>query len=542
MSLSTEVHKRKTFAIISHPDAGKTTLTEKLLLYGGAIHLAGAVKAKKGRAGTVSDWMEMERERGISITSSVLQFPYRGFSMNLLDTPGHADFSEDTYRTLHAADAAVMLLDAAKGVEAQTKKLFRVCKRRNMPIFTFVNKMDRPSRDPFDLIGEVENVLGIGCYPITWPVFRGAEFRGVYHRVNKQVFLFSRNEGAAGEREAETLALSGVDDPRLTQELGEQGHKDLRDQLELLDAAGDDFDRVKFEAGQISPMFFGSAYNNFGLSPFLDTFLEIMPQPAPRQTSKGKLAPDDEEFSAFVFKIQANMDKAHRDRMAFLRVCSGRFERGMKVLHVRTDRTMRLANPTQFMAQERTIVEEGYAGDVLGIYDPGVFEIGDTLTGGAKFSFDEIPQFAPEQFSRVTLADPMKRKQLKKGLEELAQEGSVQLFKPPKGRDGDPIVGAVGVLQFEVTSHRLEHEYNVKATLEPLSYEYARWIAKKDPADKTEIDLTRFERERAGLGVLDVRERPVVLFKGDWQLDIARREFPNLVFLETASGKEKSAL
>ncbi len=535
-ALLAEVLRRKTFAIISHPDAGKTTLTEKLLLYGGAIHLAGAVKAKKGRAGTVSDWMEMERERGISITSSVLQFPYKGFSINLLDTPGHADFSEDTYRTLHAADGAVMLLDAAKGVEAQTKKLFSVCHRRRMPIFTFVNKMDRPARDPFELIGEVENVLGIGSYPVTWPVFRGAEFRGVYHRLEKRVYLFGRNEGAMGAEQA-AIDVAGVDDPKLAEELGDEGYQQLRNDLELLEMAGDQFDRDRFIAGQVSPMFFGSAYNNFGIEPFLNAFLEMMPPPAPRVTTRGPVPPDSEEFSAFVFKIQANMDKAHRDRMAFLRVCSGKFERGMKVMHVRTDKTIRLANPTQFMAQERTIVDEGYAGDVLGIYDPGIFEIGDTVTGGAKFSFDEIPHFAPEQFVRVVLVDPMKRKQLKKGLEELSQEGSVQLFKPPVSREGDLVIGAIGELQFEVTKYRLEHEYKVETRFETLPFEFARWVEKRETnTSRDPIDIAVFERERAGSGFTDVRDRPVVLFKGDWQLDIAQREFPTLSFNETVSG------
>ena len=533
--LAREVRRRKTFAIISHPDAGKTTLTEKLLLYGGAIHLAGAVKAKKGRAGTVSDWMDMERERGISITSSVLQFPYKGFSMNLLDTPGHADFSEDTYRTLHAADSAVMLLDCAKGVEAQTKKLFRVCHRRRMPIFTFVNKLDRPGRDPFDLVGEVESVLGIGCYPVTWPVYSGADFRGVYNRLERRVVLFRPGDGATGASEV-GMAVAGIDDPKIADEIGADAHRELCDQLELLDAAGDEFDRERFARGEVSPMFFGSAYNNFGVEPFLDAFLEMIPPPLARRTSKGELSPEADEFSAFVFKIQANMDKSHRDRMAFLRVCSGKFERGMKVRHVRTGRDMRLANPTQFMAQERTIVEEGYAGDVLGIYDPVVFEIGDTLTGGSTFTFDEIPSFAPERFTRVVLVDPMKRKQLKKGLDELAQEGSVQLFRPPEGRDGEAVIGAVGDLQFEVTKYRLETEYKVDVRLEDLPFEFARWVERADPKSKEPIELVRFERERAGSGFLDVRGRPVVLFKGDWQLEIATREFKELLFKETVSG------
>jgi peptide chain release factor 3 len=404
-----------------------------------------------------------------------------------------------------------------------------------MPIFTFVNKLDRPGRDPFDLIGEVEHVLEIGCYPVTWPVFRGAEFRGVYNRLEKRVYLFDRGEGPAGAKEVEFDA-STLDDPRLTELLGEEGHNQLKEQLELLDAAGDGFDAERFAKGEISPMFFGSAYNNFGVAPFLDAFLQMLPPPLPRRTSKGPIAPDAEEFSAFVFKIQANMDKSHRDRMAFLRVCSGRFERGMKVRHVRTGRDMRLANPTQFMAQERTIVDEGYAGDILGIYDPGVFEIGDTVTGGSSFTFDEIPNFAPEKFVRVVLVDPMKRKQLKKGLEELGQEGSVQLFRPPEGRDGDAVIGAVGELSFEVTKYRLETEYKVDVRLESLPFEYARWVEKKDPTEKGEIDLTRFERERAGSGFIDVRGRPVVLFRGDWQLDIAKREFTNLEFKETISG------
>jgi peptide chain release factor 3 len=534
-SLNNEVQRRKTFAIISHPDAGKTTLTEKLLLYGGAIHLAGAVKAKRGRSATVSDWMDMERERGISITSSVLQFPYKGFSMNLLDTPGHADFSEDTYRTLQAADGAVMLLDAAKGVEAQTKKLFRVCHRRRLPTFTFVNKLDRPARDPFELIGEVENVLGIGCYPVTWPVYRGAEFRGVYHRQEKSVFLFSSSEGHAGEHKVAT-AVAGIDDPFLTEQLGQEGHDTLREQIELLEMAGDSLELSRIAQGEVSPMFFGSAYNNFGIAPFLDAFLQMMPPPVARPSSQGPVAPDAEEFSAFVFKIQANMDRSHRDRMAFLRVCSGRFERGMKVLHVRTGRTIRLANPTQFMAQERTIVEEGYAGDILGIYDPGIFETGDTVTAGTAFSYDEIPHFAPERFARVVLTDPMKRKSLKKGLDELAQEGSIQLFRPPTGREGDAVLGAIGELQFEVTSHRLRNEYKVDVRLEPLPHEFARWIVPKDAASKLTLDLTAFERERAGIGYLDVRGRPVVLFRGDWQLAIALREFPQWQFQETTAG------
>jgi peptide chain release factor 3 len=534
--LAQEIKRRKTFAIISHPDAGKTTLTEKLLLYGGAIQLAGAVKAKRGRAAAVSDWMEMERERGISITSSVLQFPYRGLKMNLLDTPGHADFSEDTYRTLHAADGAVMLLDCAKGVETQTKKLFRVCKQRAMPIFTFVNKMDRPGREPFDLVGEVEQTLGIGVYPINWPIYRGATFRGVYHRTNKQVYLFDAaraGSSAAAGSDVASATVTGIEDPILREALDDEGYRQLREEAELLESAGDDFHREKFEAGEVSPMFFGSAMNNFGLEPFLESFIQLMPPPPPRMSNIGPIAPTNEEFTSFVFKIQANMDKAHRDRVAFLRICSGRFERGMKVRHVRTGKDLRLANPTTFMAQERTIVEEGFAGDVIGVYDPGLFEIGDSLTGGDDIRFEEIPSFAPEHFARVLMADPMRRKQLKKGLEQLAQEGTIQLYRPPAGREGDAVLGAVGRLQLEVVKHRLKGEYDADVRLEPMACEFARWVSRADGED---VDLLAFDRQRVGIPVVDVRGRPVVLFAGEWQLNSAKREFPAVQYAETARG------
>ncbi|HEY8080271.1 MAG TPA: peptide chain release factor 3 [Labilithrix sp.] len=534
--LTHEVRRRKTFAIISHPDAGKTTLTEKLLLYGGVIQLAGAVKAKRGRASAVSDWMELERERGISITTSVLQFPYRGLQMNLLDTPGHADFSEDTYRTLHAVDGAVMLLDCAKGVEAQTKKLFRVCRQRKIPIFTFVNKMDRPGRDPFDLVGEVESVLGIGVYPITWPIFRGGTFRGVYHRTAKRFYLFDEEHAkssATAGAEVAPVEVRGIDDPRIAEEIGEDDMKRLRDEADLLEAAGDAFDPERFATGDVSPMFFGSAINNFGLEAFLESFCEMMPPPTPRTTSKGMLAADDPHFSAFVFKIQANMDRAHRDRVAFVRICSGRFDRGMKVHQVRTQRDLRLANPTQFLAQDRSIVEHAYAGDVLGVYDPGVFEIGDTLTDGPDFTFEEIPSFAPEHFARLVMADPMRRKQLQKGIEQLAQEGTIQLYRPPDARAGDVILGAVGQLQLEVVKFRLKDEYGVEIRYEAVQCVHARWISKKDGS---EVDIAQLQRERPGTVVVDVRGRPVVLFAGDWQLNAALRDFPSYVFAETARG------
>ncbi|MFO0550282.1 MAG: peptide chain release factor 3 [Polyangiaceae bacterium] len=518
-----EALRRKTFAIISHPDAGKTTLTEKLLLYGGAIQLAGAVKAKKARAHAVSDWMEMERERGISIVSSVLQFPYAGRDLNLVDTPGHADFSEDTYRAIMATDAAVMLLDCAKGVELQTKKLFRVCKMRKMPIFTFVNKLDRPGREPIELVGEVEDVLGIGVYPITWPVLESGRFRGVYHRVEHRVHLFDAVAHGAERAPERHFAL---DDPKLAEELDATALKQLRDDIDLVDAAGDKLDEEKLAHGQVTPMFFGSALTNFGLPQFLDAFVEMMPLPAPRHSDKGDIECDDDRFSAFVFKIQANMDRSHRDRMAFLRVCSGKYERGMKVRHVRLGRDIRLTNPTQFLAQDRTIVDDSFAGDIMGVFDPGIFLIGDTLTDGLDIAYDPLPQFPPEYFARIVMIDPMKRKQLKKGLEQLAQEGSIQLFRPPEGREGESIVGAVGELQFDVVKNRLSVEYSVECRIERMSFQLARWV------EGEPLPLAKLEGLLFGYGALDVHGQPVVLFKGEWQLDTCAKAFPNTRFVE----------
>jgi peptide chain release factor 3 len=531
-----QIARRRTFAIISHPDAGKTTLTEKLLLYGGVIQLAGAVKAKRGRASAVSDWMDMERERGISITTSVLQFPYRGLQMNLLDTPGHADFSEDTYRTLHAVDGAVMLLDSAKGVEAQTRKLFRVCRQRSIPIFTFVNKLDRPGRDAFDLIGEVESVLGIGVYPVTWPIFRSGVFRGVYHRLRQRVYLFDAdraNSSSLTGAERPPVEVSGIDDPALRDELDTVGYDQLRHDAELLEMAGDGFDRERFEAGQLSPMFFGSAVNNFGLEAFLETFSELMPPPRARASDIGPIEPSREEFSGFVFKIQANMDKAHRDRVAFVRICSGKMVRGMKVTHVRTGKEVRLASPTQFLARERSVVDECYPGDVVGIHDPGNFEIGDTLTGGSRFAFEAIPSFAPEHFRRLALVDPMRRKQFATGIEQLAQEGTVQLYRPPAGRAGDLVLGALGQLQFEVVKYRLESEYGVEVRVEAVPWVLARWPSRADGAP---VDLELLQDALEGMVVLDVRDRPVVLFDRAWALQTAERVHPEYVFAETATG------
>ncbi len=531
-----EIHRRRTFAIISHPDAGKTTLTEKLLLYGGVIQLAGAVRAKRGRSSAVSDWMEMERERGISITTSVMQFPYRGHQMNLLDTPGHADFSEDTYRTLHAVDGAVMLLDCAKGVEAQTRKLFRVCRQRAIPIFTFVNKMDRPGRDAFELVGEVESVLGIGVFPITWPIFRGGTFRGVWHRLARRVYLFDAahalSSAAVGSERA-PVEVTGLDDPRVREELDDAGYDRLRSDADLLDAAGDGFEKERFLAGELSPMFFGSAINNFGLEAFLETFCELMPPPRARDSDQGPIPPTREEFSGFVFKIQANMDRAHRDRIAFVRICSGRMVKGMKVHHVRSGKDVRLANPTQFLARERNVVEEGFAGDVVGIHDPGNLEIGDTLTGGSTFTFEGIPSFAPEHFTRLLLIDPMRRKQFGLGLQQLAQEGTIQLYRPPAGRAGDLVLGALGRLQFEVTQYRLESEYGVEVRLEAAPYQLARWVSRKDGKP---LDLDQLQSDIEGMVVLDVRDRPVVLFDREWALRSAEKFHPEYAMAETATG------
>jgi len=451
--LDQEVARRRTFAIISHPDAGKTTLTEKLLLYGGAIHLAGSVKAKRARRHATSDWMELEKERGISVTSSVLQFGYRGHAVNLLDTPGHQDFSEDTYRTLAAADAAVMLIDAAKGVEPQTKKLFKVCRMRGIPIFTFVNKLDRYGRAPLELMDELEQVLGIRAYPMNWPIGMGPDFRGVYDRQARVVHVFAAH-GSHGESEVEEKSVS-IDSPEIADIVPEAQLAQLREDIELLDIGGDVFDREKSDAGQITPMFFGSAMTNFGVRPFLDAFLELAPAPTARQTTEGPRLPTNPKFAGFVFKIQANMDPAHRDRIAFLRVVSGRYVKGMNAFHSRLGKDVRLAKPSQFMAAERTAIEDAWPGDVIGLFDPGQYRIGDTLADGEDLHFESVPRFSPEFFAVVRSKDPLRRKQMEKGLEQLAEEGTVQIFQQLQMGMRDPIVGVVGALQFEVLQYRI---------------------------------------------------------------------------------------
>ena len=521
--LRTEIEKRRTFAIISHPDAGKTTLTEKLLLYGGAIALAGSVKGKKTARHAVSDWMEIEKQRGISVTSSVMQFHYDGYCINILDTPGHQDFSEDTYRTLMAADSAVMVIDAGKGVENQTRKLFKVCVMRHIPIFTFINKMDREARDPFDLLDEIEKELGIRTTPINWPIGSGKEFKGVYDREKEEILSFVANNG---QREVETIEAS-LGDPNLDELIGADHHRQLADDVELLGGAGDEFDLEAVRAGTLSPVFFGSALTNFGVEPFLKAFLQMTTSPLPRETEDGVVDPVEQPFSAFVFKIQANMNKAHRDRIAFMRICSGRFEKGMEVLHVQGGKKLKLSQPQQLMAQEREIIDEAYAGDIIGVFDPGIFSIGDTLCDPkVRFRFRGIPTFAPEHFARVRQVDTLKRKQFVKGVTQIAQEGAIQIFHEPHTGMEEVIVGVVGVLQFEVLEYRLKNEYAVDIKQEPLSYQYIRWIQKEDLDPKT-LDLTSDTKI-----VQDFRDRYLLLFTNSWNITWATEHNKELVLSE----------
>lgn len=507
--LEDEIKRRRTFAIISHPDAGKTTLTEKFLLYGGAIAQAGAVKGKKNSRHAVSDWMEIEKQRGISVTSSVMQFQYKNYCINILDTPGHQDFSEDTYRTLMAADSAVMVIDASKGVENQTRKLFKVCVMRHIPIFTFVNKMDRESRNPFDLMEQIESELGIQTYPVNWPIGSGKEFKGVYDRDKKHIISF---EASGGQHQ---VAATEVDlsDPSLDSLIGEDLHSTLCDDIELLDGASYEFDIEKVRKGELSPAFFGSALTNFGVEPFLENFLEMTTSPTPRNSSAGIIDPFDPEFSAFVFKIQANMNKAHRDRITFLRICSGKFDKDMEVLHVQGNKKLRLSQPQQIMAQEREIIDEAYAGDIIGVFDPGIFAIGDTICSPKKkFEFESIPTFAPEHFMRVRQKDTLKRKQFVKGTTQIAQEGAIQIFHEPDSGMEEVIVGVVGVLQLEVFEYRMKNEYNVDLFKEGLPYSYIRWIDNKDIDPKT-LKLSSDTKL-----VKDFRDNYLLLFTSEWNI------------------------
>lgn len=508
--LEKEIKRRRTFAIISHPDAGKTTLTEKFLLYGGAINLAGTVKGKKNTRHAVSDWMEIEKQRGISVTSSVLQFQYNGYCINILDTPGHQDFSEDTYRTLMAADSAVMVIDASKGVENQTRKLFKVCVMRHIPIFTFINKMDRESRNPFDLLEEIENELGIKTYPVNFPIGSGSNFKGVYDRKSRHIISFKANCGGQHEVEATEADLS---DSSLDSLIGEENRKTLFDDIELLDGASEEFDAEAVHNGELSPVFFGSALTNFGVEPFLENFLEMTTSPLPRTADIGVIDPFDENFSAFVFKIQANMNKAHRDRITFMRICSGRFDKDMEVLHVQGNKKMRLSQPQQIMAQEREVIDEAYAGDIIGVFDPGIFSIGDTVCSPKKkFMFQGIPTFAPEHFARVRQKDTMKRKQFVKGTEQIAQEGAIQIFQEPYSGLEEVIVGVVGVLQFEVFEYRMKNEYNVDIIRENLPYQYIRWID-KTPKEPKELNLSSDTKI-----VQDFKGNFLLLFTSEWNI------------------------
>lgn len=511
--LNAEIGRRRTFAIISHPDAGKTTLTEKLLLYGGAIHMAGSVKARKAARHATSDWMEIEKQRGISVTSSVMQFNYNNYCINILDTPGHQDFSEDTYRTLVAADSAVMLIDGAKGVEAQTIKLFHVCKMRGIPIFTFVNKLDRAIKDPFALMQEIEEVLGIQSYPVNWPIGIDGDFKGVYNRKLKQIELFTGDN-----RHGQAIINSNkgsADDPIFKDLLGEPYYSRLVDDIELLDIAGDSFDLRKVLKGELTPIFFGSAMTNFGVEPFLEEFLQMSPPPGARTFNERVVEPASDDFSGFIFKIQANMNPSHRDRLAFMRICSGVFERNMQVIHSRSGKMIRLAQPQQFMAQERELIDTAYPGDIVGLFDPGIFRIGDTLSTSGGLTFSGIPSFPAEFFARVSAKDTMKRKQFLKGLTQLSEEGAIQIYKQPDIGIEEFIIGAVGILQFEVLEYRLKNEYNVDLKLSHLNHRHARWITETPcvPGDLNKTSTTMI--------VKDMHDNYVLLFENEWSIQWA---------------------
>ena len=524
--ITNEIKKRRTFAIISHPDAGKTTLTEKFLLYGGAINQAGSVKGKATAKHAVSDWMEIEKERGISVTSSVLQFNYGGFCINILDTPGHQDFSEDTYRTLMAADSAVMVIDGSKGVEAQTRKLFKVCVMRKIPIFTFINKMDRDANDTFDLLDEIEKELGIATCPKNWPIGSGKGFKGIYDRDKSCVIIYSDTE--KGTKEGETLEIPMEDEERLLEYIGQEALDKLKEEIELLDGASAEFDLEEVRRGDLTPVFFGSALTNFGVEIFLQHFLQMTTTPLPRKSDVGVVEPVENNFSAFVFKIQANMNKAHRDRIAFMRICSGKFEASMEVKHVQGGKIMRLSQPQQIMASERKILDEAYAGDIIGVFDPGVFSIGDTLCmPKEEFAYEGIPTFAPEHFARVRQVDTMKRKQFVKGITQIAQEGAIQIFQEYNTGMEEIIVGVVGVLQFDVLKYRLNNEYNVEIRLEPLPYEYIRWIENKD-----EFDLDKLTGTSDMKKVKDMKGNPLLLFVNEWSVGMTIDRNKGLILTE----------
>jgi len=520
--LAKEIARRRTFAIISHPDAGKTTLTEKLLLFGGAIHLAGSVKARKASRHATSDWLAMEKERGISITASVLHFDYQGFRINLLDTPGHQDFSEDTYRALTAADSAIMLLDNRKGVEEQTRKLFNVCQRRRLPIFTLVNKCDREGEDPLGIIDDVHRDLGIRAFAATWPVRVNGRLVGVYDRADERVILYDASSDHGQSRP--TFNVVALGDEALDERLGRKGAATLRDEIALLNEAGEPLDPAAVARGEATPVFFGSALTNFGIDVLLERFLEAAPAPVARENGNGVVDPVTNPFSGFVFKVQANMDLKHRDRIAFLRVCSGRFETGTEAIIGRTGKTLRLAQPQEFMARERSHAEDVVAGDVVGLHDRGHLRVGDTVSVGEAMEYPGVPRFSPEHFSQVRLDDPMKRKQLDRGLQHLAEEGTILLLYAPSITGPVPIVGAVGRLQFDVLADRLEREYTVRIRLEPLPYHCARWVT-GSVSEANEIAALHGRRM-----VEDVDGHPMILFDNEWALQRSMGQSKDVVF------------
>ena len=523
--LTTQIKRRRTFAIISHPDAGKTTLTEKFLLYGGAIQSAGSVKGKQSDKHAVSDWMDIEKQRGISITSSVLQFEYDGYCINILDTPGHQDFSEDTYRTLMAADSAVMVIDAAKGIEPQTRKLFKVCAMRNIPIFTFINKMDREARDPFDLLDELEREFGINTYPMNWPIGCGQRFKGVYDRDARQILSF--DDAHRGRELIHGVKCEITDTEKLDELIGQYLREELCEQVELLEGAGGDFDIDAVRHGKLSPVFFGSALNNFGIEPFLEHFLKMTTSPLPRVAEGKTVDPFDPGFTAFVFKIQANMNKAHRDRIAFMRICSGKFERGRDYYHVQGDKTFRLSQPQQMMAAEREVIDEAYAGDIIGVFDPGIFSIGDTVCEkGMKIKFEGLPTFAPEHFAMVEQVDSMKRKQFAKGMNQIAQEGAIQIFFEPNSGLERVIVGVVGVLQFEVLEYRLKNEYGCDLRRSTLPYQQIRWIENEG------LDLKTLRLSHDTKLVQDFRGKNLLIFTSEWAIRWVLEDNPDLKLAE----------
>jgi len=520
--LADQIRRRRTFAIISHPDAGKTTLTEKLLLYGGAIQMAGTVKGRKAARHATSDWMTMEKERGISITSSVMQFPYGDTIINLLDTPGHEDFSEDTYRTLTAVDSALMVIDVAKGVEARTIKLMEVCRLRTTPILTFINKLDREGRDPIELLDEVEDILKIKCAPVTWPIGMGKRFKGVFDLRTETTHLYSATHGGkiqAGE------VIEGLDNPRLDELVGDQADE-LRDEIELVRGASHELDLDAYARGELTPVFFGSAINNFGVKELLDAFSDYAPPPLARPTQERTVEPSEKKFSGFVFKIQANMDPAHRDRVAFLRVCSGSYKKGMKIRHVRVGKTVQINNAITFQADERRHVEEAWPGDIIGLHNHGTIQIGDTFTEGENLKYEGIPYFAPELFRRVVLKDPLRMKALQKGVLQLCEEGATQVFRPLK--NNDQILGAVGVLQFEVAAQRLKDEYNVEAIVEPAQVATARWVQ----CDDSKM-LEQFRTKAYANLALDGDDQLVYLASSRVNLDLTIERWPEIQFLST---------